>query len=155
MTTAHTRPAASKGKGLSKTNQILRLPIVGRMLRRKFTFAFPGYEWVYRGKTINCDRFLMLYEHVGQSLIDAVLASGGRALDDLLILLDLTDPAKQIYSQCFGIAGEVELFAVASQHGSAAVIPYSSFMRAQVRRQPEHSHIVFSDNIDRDCPAIC
>jgi hypothetical protein len=121
------------------------------MLRRKFTFAFPGYEWVYRGKTINCDRFLMLYEHVGQSLIDAVLASRGCALDHLLTLLDMTDPAKQIYSQCFGIAGEVELHAVASQHGSAAVIPYSSFMSAQVRGQPEHSRVVFSDSIDRDC----
>jgi len=111
------------------------------VLRRKFTFAFPGYEWVYRGKTINCDRFLMLYEHVGQSLIDAVLVSRGRALDHLLSLLDMTDPAEQIYSQCFGIAEAVELHAVASQHGSAAVIPYSCFMRSQVRRQMPASSV--------------
>ena len=83
----------------------------------------------------------MLYEHVGQSLIDAVLVSRGRALDHLLSLLDMTDPAEQIYSQCFGIAEAVELHAVASQHGSAAVIPYSCFMRSQVRRQMPASSV--------------
>jgi hypothetical protein len=122
------------------------------MLRRKFTFACPGHEWIYSGKMINCDRFLMLYEHLGQSLLDAVGASRGGERDRLLSLLDMTDPNKQLSAQCYSIAAEVELYAVAQLYGSAGAFSYSKFARAHT--QSKENHIRILDDGDRERQAI-
>jgi hypothetical protein len=142
----------SSGRRIGRINEILKLPTVVRMLRRKFTFAFPGHEWIYSGKMINCDRFLMLYEHLGQSLLDAVGASRGGERDRLLSLLDMTDPNKQLSPQCYSIAAEVELYAVAQLYGSVGAFSYSKFARAHT--QSKESHIRILDDGDRERLAI-
>ncbi len=141
---------------VAAANKIIRLPVVERMRRRKFSLDSRGYDipylagysqdgsviyidrdlgtWVYRGRSIDTDKFLILHEDVEKSLIDAIGEQGDPDHKELLILLHMTSPDDQIYFHCHGVATALEEYMVKSYYGESALKSYNDFMATQVKR---------------------
>ena len=143
---------------ISEATAILAIPIVAAMMKRRYkldavTWDIPylaGYSvdakiiyidrdlagWPYRDRTVNCDRFLELHEHVEKSLIDAI-----REYDEalraewlrLLTLLRMVNETDKIYLHCHGVATAVEEYAVKLEFGQPGLDSYNRFMRTQVK----------------------
>jgi hypothetical protein len=135
---------------------ILRLPIMHRMMTRKFVVDSRNWDirhpvgysidggkiyidrdlaaWEWLGKQIDTKRFLTLRGHIEKSLIDAIHDSNGRERQRLLVLLRMTGPDDQIYCHCQGVAVATEEYAVKLGHGPSGLKAYNEFKATQVKR---------------------
>jgi len=140
---------------IAEANIILALPSVAQMMKRSYTLNssdwdipyLAGYSqdgsiifidrdlagWPFRARTITCNRFLELHEHVEKSLIDAIRESEGHALVILLHLLRMKAKDDQIYYHCHGVATAVEEYAVKLEFGQAGLDSYNRFMQTQIK----------------------
>lgn len=141
---------------LAEANKIIQLPAVDRFMRRLFTLNtrdwdipyLAGYskdgkwiyidrdlkKWIWLGKSINTDRFLILHEHVEKSIIDALRELQGRELQELLIFLRMLNADDQPYYHAHGVATCGEEYAVHLQYGANGLTSYNRFMLTQVKR---------------------
>ena len=141
---------------LAEANKIIQLPAVDRFMRRLFTLNtrdwdipyLAGYskdgkwiyidrdlkKWIWLGKSINTDRFLILHEHVEKSIIDALRELQGRELQTLLSLLRMLNADDQPYYHAHGVATCGEEYAVHLQYSASGLTSYNRFMLTQVKR---------------------
>lgn len=88
--------------------------------------------FMYRGRTINSDRFLLLHEQVEKALIDAILA-GDDDSRAIMVLLKMTGPDDDIYYHTHGVATAVEEATFAMVYGSSLLGAYNAFMDQHIK----------------------
>jgi hypothetical protein len=141
---------------IAEANTIIRFPPVARNMQRNPKINSRDYDipyvsgysvdggtiyidrdlplWIYLGKEILPNRFLILHEHVEKSVIDAVENSDDKDRQRLLILLNMVAVGDNLYEHANCVATACELYAVQLQHDKSGAKAYSAFMSAQVKR---------------------
>lgn len=91
-------------------------------------------HWRFKGKPIDCMRFLLLKEHLAMSIIAAF--RGGTPIDraKLYLLLQMTAPAEQLADRAKAAAKLIEEYPVRLSHGRAGLRSYRRFMAAQAAK---------------------
>ena len=137
-------------------NRIIMLPPIARMMRRNpkidsRNWDIPylaGYSvdgdkiyidrdlglWMYQGRQVSTNRFLILHERIESACIDAIDYSRGNDLAQILTMLKMTAPDDELYFHCHGVATALEEHAVKLAYKEAGLSSYNAFMKTQVKR---------------------